>query len=162
MTLDWFLLLTPILLLPLLLLLSFTGCEGTVEYSYPELTFILHSSLLVPAPHVTHVQFRWTREQGGNVEEYPPVDVDEYAEIDGAPGEIIREFRYQVEKPEVGLWTVTCRPFVANIGSGEATCGPFELFSPTGKISIKFEIVLDPQGEWGRVQVSEGGCPSSS
>jgi len=142
MTFDWFLLLTPILLLPLLLLLSFTGCNpGTVEIN-PSSTFILHDSSLVPVPVVTKVEFRWTREEDGDV---IVVYVEEFELIPGNPGEQIREFRYQPTGAEFGQ-------------VGKVTCRPFELALPPGEHSVTFEIIPDIQFG-GRVQVSQGGCP---
>jgi len=159
MTFDWFLVLTPILLLPLLLLFCFAGCSGKVEYSYPNLTFVLHDSLSVPADPVTNVRFRWIRE-GADFQD-PPVYVDEFEVITVDSGEQVRVFRHRPEQPEGGLWTVTCFPFSSQKSYGEASCGPFELISSTGEISVEFEIIPD-QHPLGRVRVRQGGCPPSS
>lgn len=153
MNLDWFLMLTPILLLPLFLLLSFTGCT-VGESSRPQLTFVLHDNLSLPSLRVTKVYFSWITDG------FPadPVVVEQPQN----PDEQILEFRYQPEKTEVGqLWTVSCSPFSDTINLAEATCGPFELTAPTGEYSVKFEIIADTQGG-GRVQVSPGGCPMPS
>lgn len=156
MTLDWFLLLTPILLLPLLLLLSFAGCSGTPEVD-PSLTFVLHDSSLIPAPAVTKVDFQWTVEQDGT-DIKQAVYVEEFEVISGDAGEQILEFRYQPATAKPGqVWTVTCLPYSDTIGFGEMSCGPFKLALPV--TSVEFEIIPDPPSA-GRVQVSPGGCPN--
>jgi hypothetical protein len=152
MLLDWFLLLVPVLLLPILLLLTFTGCT-VGESSRPELTFILQHNLSVPVQPVTEVWFSWTRDG------YSPSPVVVGTPED--PNAQILEFRYQPENTEAGeVWTVTCLAFADATGFDQASCGPFELVSPTGVYTVKFEIVANPQG--GQVQVSPGGCPTPS
>ena len=145
MNFDWFLLLTPILLLPLWLLLFFTGCGEVVKKDH-DLTFILHDDLSIS--EVNKVKFYWIIDGM----EQDPVSVDVYKDTAG-----VREFRYQPEGEQFGqAWKVTCKPFFDEIGFGEISCGPFELDSPM--ISVQFEIVADPQGG-GRVQVRQGHCP---
>jgi hypothetical protein len=160
MTFDWFLLLTPILLLPILLLLSFTGCgPGTI--GEPSVTFILHDNLLlVPAPVVTKVDFQWIigaggpfRENAQYVEEPTPIK-------DDSGNTVALEFRYQAEIRDFEFdqrWTVTCVPFGGENRLGAVSCGPFELTSPPPL--VEFEIVSDTSGVV-TVQVSAGGCPS--
>jgi hypothetical protein len=158
MTVNWFLLLTPLLLLPILLLFSFTGC-GTGTIGEPSITFVLHDNLiLVPDPVVTRVDFQWIGEGLGPEE---IVSVEEPTLIRDDSGTVVaHEFRYPVERfrPDE-IWTVTCRPYAGDLRLGEVSCGPFELTSTPSP--VEFEIVSDTSGVV-TVQVSPGGCAGST
>ena len=155
MTLDWFLLLTPLLLLPILLLLSFTGC-GTGTIGEPSITFVLHQNLvLVPSPVVTRVHFQWIAEGFGPEE---IVSVEDPTQIKNDSGDVVAlEFRYPTEGFRSDeIWTVTCVSYAGDVRLGEVSCGPFELTSTPAP--VEFEIVSDTSGIV-KVQVSPGGCP---
>ncbi|MBN1979545.1 MAG: hypothetical protein JW918_19280 [Anaerolineae bacterium] len=151
--LDWFILLAPLLLLPIALLFAFIGCTAaTITVGEPAVRFSLSLAEELN-PWTMRVVFRWT--VNGSAEQIYTLRI-----LDGVPeppGDVV--FEHQIDYPVDGEWSVQCDYYfqdaagletVAARGDGGCT---FEHFH---REDVRFRLM---RGGSGRLEVRTERCP---
>jgi hypothetical protein len=173
---ECFILLALFLLLPIVLLFAFLGCEATFGPAEPTLTAVVNLKYLPDAPPDTDkVVLFWTitplRDDIAPLEDDALLRGDSRPSIihDDLTNEDLRQdqFTYIFDNPEPGAWQLSCafhtweavpeRGPTVSWRWGEALC-EFPLNELDHGIVVTFEITSDGQGGW-QVQIPENGCP---
>lgn len=150
---DWFVLLAPVLLAPLVSLFAFLGCKpGRIGSPPPDPNVTM--SLFFPFPAEVDeatADLRW-RVSGRDM---GPVTLSGRS-TDG--GEI---FDHVEEPPEPGRWVIWCSFFTRKDGAtrawGEAQCGPFSVAeSDVVEVRFRIEHISGP----GTYRVVREACPA--
>lgn len=119
---DWFILLTPLLVLGVILLLGFTGCDKifSVPFEPPERSLTLQ--VRVPSSvTVREHEFRWLRPMK-DWEPSPNLET-----IDEGTGIVI--YQFVVPPPiAIGMWRVECKLKVKGMGDSAKGEGDFVFY----------------------------------
>ncbi|MCZ7624900.1 MAG: hypothetical protein C3F12_07375 [Candidatus Methylomirabilota bacterium] len=156
---DWFVLLTPFLLVPIVLLFSFVGCTaqlGGAVSPLPKVTMNFRYEIADIAEQ-PQVVFSWTIDE----EAADPVPLMDPAPDPESAG--VNLFRHAIEGARPGEWVVRCRFLtLAQDGTwqgwGEAIC-PFPV-EGIKEYKVSFELGRLDDGGF-EVRSSVGGCPDS-
>jgi hypothetical protein len=132
---DWFVLLTPLLVIVVIALLGFTGCDLVFPLDPPDTLLTL--KLRVPS-QLTVVQTEMQFTQPGST---TPTTVTEFDRSDDGPDIVV--LSHKISKPATGSWEVGCRITVKDPTGPQATdfvIGSFTLdFASENKDAAIFE-----------------------
>lgn len=134
---DWFVLLTPLLVLAVVLLLGFAGCDLVFTLDpIGALTF----KIRVPSTlTIDQSQLRWIQPGSGTTEEVLTLD-----RSDDGPDTVV--LSHLIQNPATGTWTADARLQVSQ-GAAQATdtgTGMFTLDSSTDSFAAVFEVSGSP------------------
>lgn len=149
---DWFVLLTPLLVFAVILLLGFAGCSGI--WDLEEVVLPLDLRVRVPAQFtVISSRFRWTA---------PGKQPDEKTKLPSAPdGPDFVILSHTLNDNPLGTWEVECRLEV-NDGTAQASAmerGYFTLDEDARSGTAFFETTGSPGNDF-RVRFTPGFTPS--
>jgi hypothetical protein len=141
---DWFVLLTPLLALAVVLLLGFAGCKFEPRVASPPAPELTLRVRVPTAFTVLQSQFRWTRPGSTVLEEtIGPLDV-----TDDGSGTSVHSHEVG-ENPELGTWQVTCRMQVRDATRQDAA-------------SVDATFVLDEGTPGGQAIFTTRGSPGTN
>ena len=135
--LDWFVVLTPVVVLAVVLLLGFAGCD--VVFGIEPVPQPLRFEVRVPSSlTVDTVGFRYTPPGSTNI-----VTVTSPARVDESADVIL--FFHEVGDPPVGMWTVNCRLDVKDASGADtdAAGGDF-LVEELQRVVARWEAMGSP------------------
>lgn len=149
--LDWFVLLLPLVLVAILLLVGFVGCEPGRIGPPPDPRVAMRLDFPFPDEvDSSWVEFRWSVSGTDRGPESPAAERT-------AAGAVFEH----VEEPEEGRWVVRCAFFTRRSGMsrawGEEACGPFLMgLGDVAEVEFGIEHGTDP----GSFRVVRRRCPA--